>query len=158
MGPWLINTGESTRQSWVDSGLPCWQLLLALVVLVALGHLVVLLAEVAGPAVGLGVLAVELAVAAGLLHPVVVAGPGWLVVEVAAGVAAGWLCLLLAWLLLLLLVLVLLQLVAWLLWQLLWLQCLWLLLLLLLLVWLMLHAVSVLSLCQFAIGFGPCSS
>ncbi len=45
-------------------------------VLAVLVPLAVVLAGVSGPAVGLGVLAVELAVAVDLLHPVVVAGPG----------------------------------------------------------------------------------
>jgi len=85
-------------------------------------HLAVLPVGVAGPAAaGLGVLAVGLAAAAGLLHPVVAAGPGWPVVVAAAGVAADLLSLLPAWPLLC--VLALPQLVAWLLWLPLWLQC-----------------------------------
>ena len=110
--------GTAQRQS---SGLPCWLLPLVLLVLAVLVHLVVVPAESAGPVVGLEVQAVGLAVAADLLHPVVVAEPGWLAVEVAAGVAADLLSPLLAWLLLP--VLVLPRLVVWLPWLLLWLLC-----------------------------------
>jgi len=94
-----------------------------------------------------------LAAVAGLLLPEVIAGPDWLVAEVAAGVAVDLLSLLLAWPPLL--VLVLLQLAVWLLWLLLWLQCQWLSWLLLLLVQLMLHAAGNLSLCLIVIRYRP---
>ncbi len=57
-------------------------------------HLVLLLAEVADPAAGPAVLPAGPAVAAGLLHPVAVVELDWLVVAVAAGVAADLLSLL----------------------------------------------------------------
>jgi len=114
------------------------------------------LAVIAGPVVDLGVPAAGPVVAAGLLCPVVVAGPVWPEVAVAAVVAADLHSLLLAWPLLL--VLVLLQLVVWLLLPLLWLQCPQLSWLLLLLVQLILQFDGDLPLCLIVIGFGPCSS
>jgi len=139
----------------VDFVLPCWRLLLVLEVLAVLEHRVGHLVEVVDPVADLEVQAAGPAVAAVLLLPVVAAGPGWPEVVAVAGVAADLLSLLLAWPLLL--VLVLQRLDVWLLWLLLWLQrqrLSWLLLL----VQLMLRAVGILSLCLFAIGFGPCSS
>ncbi len=83
----MLRTAQ--RQSWVDSGLPCWLTLLVLEVLVVPVHLVVHLAEVAGPAAGLGAQAVGLAAAAaGPLRLAVAAEPDWPVVAAAAGVAA----------------------------------------------------------------------
>ncbi len=70
-----------------------------------LEHQVAHLAEVDGPAVGLGVRAVGPAAAAGLLLPAVVAEPDWPEAVAAAGVAVDLLSPLLAWLLLLVLVL-----------------------------------------------------
>jgi len=72
---------------------------------VALVHQVAHLAAAAGPAADLGAQAAGPAVAAGLLLPVVVTGPGWPEADAAAVVAADLLSLPLAWLLLLALVL-----------------------------------------------------
>jgi len=112
--------GTVQRQNWVGSELPCWLLLPVQEVLVVLDLLVGPLAEVAGLVVDLGVPAAGPAVAAGLVHPVVVGEPGLPKAVVAAVVAVGLHSLLLAWPLLL--VLVLPQLVIWLLLPLLWLQ------------------------------------
>jgi len=70
--------------------------LLLLLVLVVLAVPVVVPAGEAVPVADLEVQAAALAAVAGLLLPEVVAGPGWLVAEVAAGVAADSLSLLLA--------------------------------------------------------------
>ncbi len=101
----------------------------------ALVHRAEHLAEVAGPAVDLGVLAAGLAAAAGPLRPVAAAEPDWPEAAAVVGVVVDLLSLPLAWPLLL--VLALLQLGVWLLWSLLWLRhqrLSWLLLLLVLLV------------------------
>jgi len=123
---------------------------------VVLVHLAEHLAVAVDPAVDLAAQAAGLAAAAVLLPLVAVAGPDWPEAAAVAGVAAGWLSLLLAWPLLL--VLVLRQLVVWLLWPPLWLQRQWLSWLLLLLVQLLLRSAGILSLCLTVIGFGPCSS